>query len=79
MTEEKHFLGKFEYIQDIKEKFKIPILAKDFFIDPYQITLAKSYGSDCVLIIMAALNGSQADEIYSEALKKKTICYSRSA
>ena len=71
LTEEKHFLGKFEYIQDIKEKFKIPILAKDFFIDPYQITLAKSYGSDCVLIIMAALNGSQADEIYSEALKKK--------
>ena len=70
LTEEKHFLGKFEYIQDIKEKFKIPILAKDFFIDPYQITLAKSYGSDCVLIIMAALNGSQADEIYSEALKK---------
>ena len=71
LTEEKHFLGKFKYIQDIKEKFKIPILAKDFFIDPYQITLAKSYGSDCVLIIMAALNGSQADEIYSEALKKK--------
>ena len=44
-------------------------MAKDFFIDPYQIALAKSYGSDCILIIIAALNGSQADEIYSEALK----------
>ena len=44
LTEEKHFLGKLEYIQDIKKKFKIPILAKDFFIDPYQIALAKSYG-----------------------------------
>ena len=69
LTEEKHFLGKLEHIQDIKKKFKIPILAKDFFIDPYQIALSKSYGSDCILIIIAALNGGQADEIYSEALK----------
>ena len=69
LTEEKNFLGKLEHIQDIKKNFKIPILAKDFFIDPYQIALAKSYGSDCILIIIAALNGSQADEIYSEALK----------
>ena len=69
LTEEKHFLGKLEHIQDIKKKFKIPILAKDFFIDPYQIPLAKSFGSDCILIIIAALNGSLADEIYSEALK----------
>ena len=69
LTEEKYFLGKLEHIQDIKKKFKIPILAKDFFIDPYQVTLAKSYGCDCVLIIIAALKGGQADEIYSEALK----------
>ena len=69
LTEEKYFLGKLDYIQDIKKKFKIPILAKDFFIDPYQIALSKSYGCDCILIIIAALNGSQADEIYSEALK----------
>ncbi len=68
LTEEKHFLGKLEYIQDIKKNLKIPILAKDFFIDPYQVSLAKSYGCDCVLIILAALNGKQADEIYSEAL-----------
>ncbi len=69
LTEEKHFLGRLEYIKDIKNKFKIPVLAKDFFIDPYQIALSKSFGCDCILIIIAALNGSQADEIYSEALK----------
>jgi len=69
LTEEKFFLGNLEYIQDIKEKFKIPILAKDFFIDPYQIALSKSYGCDCILIIIAALDRGQADEIYSEALK----------
>ena len=70
LTEEKYFLGKLDYITDIKNKFKIPVLAKDFFIDPYQIALSKSYGSDCILLIIAALNGSQADEIYDEAVKK---------
>ena len=69
LTEEKHFLGKLDHIQDIKKKFKVPILAKDFFIDPYQVALSKSYGCDCILIIIAALNGGLADEIYSEALK----------
>ena len=69
LTEEKHFLGKLDHIQDIKKRFKVPILAKDFFIDPYQVALSKSYGCDCILIIIAALNGGFADEIYSEALK----------
>ncbi len=69
LTEEKYFLGKLDYIKDIKEKFKIPVLAKDFFIDPYQVALSKSYGSDCILIIIAALDNKLADEIYSEALR----------
>jgi indole-3-glycerol phosphate synthase len=69
LTEEKHFLGKLDYIKDIKTKFKIPILAKDFFIDPYQIALSKSYGCDCILIIIAALDKKQTDDIYAEALK----------
>ena len=68
LTEEKYFLVKLEYILDIKKNFKIPILAKDFFIDPYQIGLSKSFGCDCILIIIAALSEKQADEIYSEAL-----------
>ena len=71
LTEEKHFLGKLDYIKDIKNEFKIPVLAKDFFIDPYQIALSKSYGCDCVLLIIAALDDKQADEIYAEALKHK--------
>ena len=71
LTEEKYFLGKLDYIKDIKENFKIPVLAKDFFIDPYQIALSKSYGSDCILIIVAALDTKLADEIYSEALRHK--------
>ena len=69
LTEEKYFLGKLDYITDIKKKFKIPILAKDFFIDPFQVALSKSFGCDCILIIISALNGALADEIYAEAMK----------
>ena len=71
LTEEKFFLGSLRYISEIKKKIKLPILAKDFFIDPYQVSYAKSFGCDCILIILSALSQKQADEIYSEALKNK--------
>ena len=70
LTEEKYFLGNLKQIQDIKKDYKIPILAKDFFIDPYQVALSKSYGCDCILLIISALESKQIDEIYSEALNK---------
>ena len=81
LTEEKHFFGKLDYIRDIKNMFKIPVLAKDFFIDPYQIALSKSYGSDCILIIIAALDTKLADEIifyvsYIIKLTKKVFLFS---
>ena len=71
LTEERFFLGNLNYIADIKKKLKLPILAKDFFIDPYQVSYSKSFGCDCVLMILSALSEKQADEIYTEALKNK--------
>ena len=71
LTEEKFFFGNLDYIFNIKKKIKLPILAKDFFIDPYQVSYSKSFGCDCVLIILSALSIKQADEIYDEALKNK--------
>jgi indole-3-glycerol phosphate synthase len=71
LTEEKFFLGDLNYIINIKKKIKLPVLAKDFFIDPYQVTYSKSFGCDCILIILSALSEKQADEIYDEALKNK--------
>jgi indole-3-glycerol phosphate synthase len=71
LTEEKFFLGNLNYIEKIKKKIKIPILAKDFFIDPYQVSYSKSFGCDCVLIILSALSKKQSDEIYDEVLKNK--------
>ena len=71
LTEEKFFLGSLNYIEEIKKKIKIPILAKDFFIDPYQVSYSKSFGCDCILIILSALSKKQSDEIYDETLKNK--------
>ena len=71
LTEEKFFLGHLNYITEIKKKVKLPILAKDFFIDPYQVSYSKSFGCDCILIILSALSEKQSDEIYEEALKNK--------
>ena len=48
LTEEKFFLGDLQHITDVKNKFKIPILCKDFFIDSYQVLLAKSFGADAI-------------------------------
>ena len=69
LTEEKFFLGNLEFIKDIKKDIKLPILAKDFFIDPFQIAYSKSFGCDCILIILSALSDNQAKEIYDEAIK----------
>ena len=67
LTEEDFFFGKLEYINNIKNNFKIPILCKDFFIDTYQVPLAKSYGADCILIILSAVDKILAKDIYQAA------------
>ena len=69
LTEENFFLGNLIHISKIKKKVNLPILCKDFFIDKFQIPLAKSYGADAILIILAGVNDSLANELYEEALK----------
>ena len=69
LTEEDFFLGNLNHISDIKRKINLPILCKDFFIDKFQVPLAKSYGADAILIIIAGLSDSLANELYEEALK----------
>ncbi len=69
LTEEDFFLGNLMHISKIKQKVNLPILCKDFFVDKFQIPLAKSYGSDAILIILAGVNDKLADDLYNEALK----------
>lgn len=67
LTEEDFFLGKLDYIKNIKKNYKIPILCKDFFVDTYQVTLAKSFGADCILIILSAVDKVLAKDLYQTA------------
>ena len=69
LTEEDFFLGNLIHVSKIKEKIKLPILCKDFFIDKFQVPLAKSYGADAILIILAGVSDDLANELYEEALK----------
>jgi indole-3-glycerol phosphate synthase len=69
LTEEEFFLGNLIHISKIKQKFNLPILCKDFFIDKFQIPLAKSYGADAILIILAGVSDDLANELYEEALR----------
>ena len=69
LTEEDFFLGSLTDISKIKQKVNLPILCKDFFIDTFQIPLAKSYGADAILIILAGVTDNLALELYEEALK----------
>ncbi|MDA7714166.1 indole-3-glycerol-phosphate synthase [Candidatus Pelagibacter sp.] len=69
LTEEDFFLGKLKDISDVKEKINLPVLCKDFFIDKFQVPLAKSYGADAILIILAGVSDDLANELYEEALK----------
>ena len=56
LTEENYFKGKLEHIDEVKKEVKLPVLCKDFFIDPYQGSLAKSFGADAILIILSAID-----------------------
>ena len=69
LTEEDFFLGNLSHIYKIKQKINLPILCKDFFIDPFQVPLAKSYGADAILIILAGVTDEIAEQLYEEALK----------
>ncbi|MDC3119974.1 indole-3-glycerol-phosphate synthase [Candidatus Pelagibacter sp.] len=71
LTEEDYFLGNLTHISKIKEKINLPILCKDFFVDKFQIPLAKSYGADAILIILAGVSDNLANDLYEEALKYK--------
>ena len=71
LTEENFFHGSLDHINEIKKKVNLPILCKDFFIDKFQIPLAKSYGADAILLIVATLNQSQMEDLYNTALEYK--------
>lgn len=68
LTDEKWFQGADEYLAAARDAVSIPVLRKDFMVDPWQSTEARAIGADCILIIVAALDDVQMAEIESSAL-----------
>ena len=55
LTDEKYFQGKLEYIEQVRAAVKLPVLRKDFIIDPYQVYEARAAGADAILLIAECL------------------------
>lgn len=67
LTEEDHFLGSVDYFKEIREISPLPMIRKDFIIDPYQIFEAKVIGADCILLIAAILTDREMKLFYELA------------
>ena len=67
LTDEPFFKGHLSYLDGIAKQITIPILRKDFIINPYQVAEAKAFGADAILLIARILSDSQLDELLSAA------------
>jgi len=67
LTDQDYFQGHPEYIMQVKSNSKLPILRKDFIVDPYQIYESRALGADCILLIVAALDLKKMKELESLA------------
>ncbi len=67
LTDEPYFKGRDSYLAAARNAVKLPVLRKDFILDPYQIAESRMLGADCILLIMAALEDGQAADLESAA------------
>ena len=67
LTELSCFNGSNHELHEARKACNLPVLCKDFFVSPYQVVEARSFGADCILIIMAMVEDSLAKEIKTAA------------
>jgi len=68
LTEERWFLGSDEYLVQARAACTLPVIRKDFIVDPWAVVEARALGADAILLIMAALSDAQAAELETVAL-----------
>jgi len=65
LTDADFFQGSDAYLQAARSACALPVIRKDFLIDPYQVVEARAINADCVLLIVAALSDAQLNELYA--------------
>ncbi len=69
LTDKEFFQGAEAYLEMVRQRCPLPVIRKDFMIDPYQIYESHALGADCILLIVAALGDSQMQELAETATK----------
>ncbi|MFH0990432.1 MAG: indole-3-glycerol phosphate synthase TrpC [bacterium] len=68
LTDQKYFQGSYENLRLARSCVELPILAKEFIVDPFQLFEAKSSGADAILLIASILSNTQLQELHHEAI-----------
>jgi indole-3-glycerol phosphate synthase len=74
LTDEPYFQGKLDYLREVRAEVGIPVLRKDFIIDPYQVVEARAAGADCILLIAECLDNCPLRELYFQAAELGMEC-----
>jgi indole-3-glycerol phosphate synthase len=74
LTDEPFFQGKLEYIHAVRDRVKLPVLRKDFIIDPYQVYETRACGADAMLLIAECLETSQLIDLQILATELSLTC-----
>ena len=67
LTDEPYFQGHRDYLQHARDACSLPLLRKDFIIDPWQVVESRCLGADCILLIVSALSSAQLEELNAAA------------
>ncbi len=68
LTDTPSFQGSPQFLKDVRKISDLPILRKDFMLDPYQLLEARAWGADCILLIMAMIDDDLATELENVAI-----------